>query len=364
MKKPLALAVALLFAASIAALADDSAPPVPAAPPVAPQVKAELVQKGEGRAVKKDDIVLAHIGLSLAEGGKVLVDTRKQGDPQALVVVPVTTPPIEKVLMDTLLTMKQGDRVKVDVPWQLGYGEQPLGPRGQPPVIPGKSDLKLDIEVTGFLEIQTEVLHKGSGPVAAKGDLVLVHYTGTFADGKVFDSSRERDAPLPITAGAGQVIAGWDITLLKMSVGDRLKVTIPWQLAYGANGKPPGIPPKADLTFDMERMPLPEIKHEVVTEGKGAALEQGQTVTVHYTGTLLDGTEFDSSRKPPGQPFKLLLGGHQVIPGWEMVLAKMKVGDRWKVTIPWIFAYGAQGQPPAIPAKADLVFDMEVLDAR
>jgi FKBP-type peptidyl-prolyl cis-trans isomerase len=106
-----------------------------------------------------------------------------------------------------------------------------------------------------------------------------------------------------------------------------------------------------------------DVKIEVLSAGKGPLCTDGQTVTVHYTGTFADGRKFDSSRDR-NQPLQLVLGSHQVVSGWERTLAKMHVGDRVKATIPWTLAYGAVGRPPLIPPKTDLVFDMEVLDAR
>jgi peptidylprolyl isomerase len=207
------------------------------------------------------------------------------------------------------------------------------------------------------------VLADGSGSPPASGESVLVHYVGTLADGTKFDSSRDREQPLLVTAGAGQVIPAWDQALLRMKCGDHWKITIPSALAFGDAGRPPSIPPKADLTLDMERLPLPDFKTEVLAQGKGAQCVNGQTVSVHYVGTLEDGKQFDSSRDR-GRPFEFALGSHQVISGWEIAVGKMRVGDREKVVIPWAFAYGARGQPPTIPPKADLVFDIEVLDAK
>jgi peptidylprolyl isomerase len=125
------------------------------------------------------------------------------------------------------------------------------------------------------------------------------------------------------------------------------------------------VPPKADVVFDLERLPLPEVKLESLTQGKGAPCAPGASLSVHYVGTLLDGKKFDSSRDR-GEPFAFQLWRRppDVIAGWELALLRMRVGDRTKVTIPWQLAYGAQGRPPDIPPRADLVFDIEVLASR
>jgi peptidylprolyl isomerase len=142
-------------------------------------------------------------------------------------------------------------------------------------------------------------------------------------------------------------------------------VGIPWQLAYGARGKRGTVPPKTDVTFDLERLPLPEIRTEVVASGTGAPCRPGQRIAVHYTGRFADGKQFDSSRTPGKPPAELALGARQVIAGWEIVIARMRVGDRWKVTIPWQLAYGAAGdEAKGMPPRADLDFDLEIVSVR
>ena len=84
---------------------------------------------------------------------------------------------------------------------------------------------------------------------------------------------------------------------------------------------------------------------------------------VHYTGTLTDGSKFDSSRDRD-DPFQFVLGAGQVIKGWDEGVAGMKVGGRRKLTIPPEMGYGARGYPPSIPANSTLVFEVELLDVR
>jgi FKBP-type peptidyl-prolyl cis-trans isomerase len=100
------------------------------------------------------------------------------------------------------------------------------------------------------LEIKDDVV--GKGAEAKPGDTVKVHYTGTLMSGKKFDSSLDRGEPFEFKLGEGQVIKGWDQGVVGMKVGGKRKLTIPWDLAYGEEGKPPDIPPKAALKFDVE----------------------------------------------------------------------------------------------------------------
>ena len=97
-----------------------------------------------------------------------------------------------------------------------------------------------------------------------------------------------------------------------------------------------------------------------LTPGTGALAKAGDRVSVHYVGTLTDGTKFDSSRDR-NQPFQFTLGQGQVIKGWDEGVAGMKVGEKRKLTIPPAMAYGPQGRPPKIPPNSTLVFEVELL---
>jgi peptidylprolyl isomerase len=103
------------------------------------------------------------------------------------------------------------------------------------------------------------------------------------------------------------------------------------------------------------------LKVEDLIEGKGAAAKSGDKVAVRYVGVLYNNNkEFDSSWKRGKAPFELTLGQGQVIQGWDQGLLGMKVGGRRRLTIPPDLAYGAQGQPPTIPANSTLVFDVDL----
>lgn len=100
------------------------------------------------------------------------------------------------------------------------------------------------------------------------------------------------------------------------------------------------------------------LQYKVLTKGEGATPTAESSVQVHYKGTLIDGTEFDSSYKR-GEPASFPVGG--VIAGWTEALQLMKEGDKWQLVIPPSLAYGERGAPPVIPPNAALVFEVELL---
>jgi len=105
------------------------------------------------------------------------------------------------------------------------------------------------------------------------------------------------------------------------------------------------------------------LKYEDLVEGDGAVATPGQTVVVHYTGWLTDGSKFDSS-KDRNQPFSFGLGKGMVIRGWEEGVTGMKVGGTRKLTIPSQLGYGAAGAGGVIPPNATLLFEIELLELR
>jgi FKBP-type peptidyl-prolyl cis-trans isomerase len=105
------------------------------------------------------------------------------------------------------------------------------------------------------------------------------------------------------------------------------------------------------------------LKIEDLVIGTGEEAVNGKTVSVHYTGTLTDGTKFDSS-KDRNQPFEFTLGAGQVIQGWDLGVLGMKIGGKRKLTIPSSLGYGETGAGGVIPPNATLIFEVELLDLK
>lgn len=115
---------------------------------------------------------------------------------------------------------------------------------------------------------------------------------------------------------------------------------------------------KAEKQEDVTELKITDLK-----EGTGATARPGRMVSVHYRGTLTNGTEFDSSHKH-GAPFEFRLGAAQVIRGWDDGVEGMKVGGQRKLVIPPSLGYGATGAGGVIPPNATLVFEIELLDVK
>jgi len=123
-------------------------------------------------------------------------------------------------------------------------------------------------------------------------------------------------------------------------------------------------PAEHDFTKAVEMSnSVTALKIEDTRVGTGAEATPGRTVKVHYTGTLLDGHKFDSSRDR-NEPFEFRLGAREVIPGWDEGVKGMRVGGQRQLTIPSAMAYGTRGAPPDIPPNAALKFDIELLGVK
>jgi len=120
--------------------------------------------------------------------------------------------------------------------------------------------------------------------------------------------------------------------------------------------------PTEDTTMSASPTKNPDFKVEDTLVGQGPEVKSGDTVVMHYTGTLTDGTKFDSS-VDRGTPFETQIGVGRVIKGWDEGVPGMKVGGKRKLTIPADMGYGAQGAG-SIPPNSTLIFDVELLEIK
>jgi peptidylprolyl isomerase len=225
----------------------------------------------------------------------------------------------------------------------------------------------------------TKVLTKGTGKAKPKPeDKVKVHYTGWTTDGKMFDSSVARGQPAEF--GVSQVIPGWTEALQLMVAGEKRRLWIPANLAYGDT--PRAGAPAGQLTFDVELLeviaapkPIPApadvakpsagskktesgLAYKSLKKGKGTTKPTATSrVTVHYTGWTKDGKMFDSSVQR-GEPATFPLNG--VIKGWTEGVQLMVEGEKMRFWIPADLAYGDTPRRPGAPS-GQLTFDVELI---
>ena len=131
----------------------------------------------------------------------------------------------------------------------------------------------------------------------------------------------------------------------------------------GGKTSSPIIEPTPNMAPPTIMPDITELKIEEIKIGDGEEASAGDTVVMHYTGTLVDGTKFDSSLDR-GQPFSTTIGVGQVIEGWDKGVPGMKVGGKRKLYIPSEMGYGTRGAGGVIPPNADLIFEVELLGTR
>ncbi len=360
-----------------------------------------ILTPGEGPKPQQNDVVTVHYTGKLADG--TVFDSSYETDEP----VHITLGEDEVIpgLEEAIKLLHEGAKATVVIPPQLAYGEEGYGPvpgnetisfqlellhvrepslpeRDVPDAEPGVADpeeaLHKETTASGVL---VAVLEAGDGQVLRENMLVHMHYTGFLDDDtqRVFDSSYDREEPVSFILGRNMVIPGWDEALPGLHAGDRARLWVPHEMAYGREGRGP-IPPKTDLIFDIELLDVEEVsepepfnvagrdtlktesglQYILVEEGDGELPPAGSVLAVHYTGYLSDGRIFDSSVQR-SEPLRFVLGSDQVIRGWDEAFALLSKNARARLIIPPHLGYGESGSGP-IPPGETLVFDVEVID--
>lgn len=247
----------LLTLAALVAAADPKMPPADA-PDWKPVGTAGLkvwdVRPGTGPAIADRDTVRIHATGWTAADGKVFFSTRKQNASQTL-----TLDRLVKGAQIGLVGAKPGGVRRLWIPAALGYDRPKPG-------IPAGSALVFEVELLGDPLTLPDLnatewkpgpeglkvwdVAVGGGAAVQPGDTVTCHYTGWFPDGKKFDSSVERGQPAEFSLSG--VVRGWTVGIPGMKEGGIRRLVIPYQLGYGAEGKPPTIPPRSTLVFEIE----------------------------------------------------------------------------------------------------------------
>ena len=289
--------------------------------------------------------------------------------------------------------MKPGGKAKLVLPASLAFGEQGYG------AIPPNSQIVMEVELLSVKpaptpsEVAADQLTKtssgleyydikeGEGVEATPNSTISNNYTMwvKLDDGYSYIDQSPAGLPLSFVLGRGDtVFPGWEEGATGMKVGGKRLLVIPPDLALGSqdNGT---IPANSTLVMEIELMDVKEpqdatqvdeedftttdsgLKFYDLKAGTGDVPVTGQTVVVHYTGWLTDGTQFDSSLDR-GEPISFVLGEGNVIPGWDEALATMKVGGKRQLVIPPDLAYGDQGGGSVIPPGATLIFEVELLE--
>lgn len=228
-----------------------------------PQAVVSEAKIGEGAEAKFGDIVTVNYVGRMLDGQ--IFDSTRMAPPFAFVLgqrqliqghIRLPIPALDKAIVG----MKVGGRRTVEIPAELAFGELQIGE------IPSGSKLTFEVELFDVRskgsepKLKIEDLKEGVGEPAKAGDTVNALYRGTFLNGREFDSAYNRpqedgsvkDVPYPVTLGVTRVIAGFTQGLTGMKAGGKRRVTVPYDMAYGANGRAPAIPPYSVLVFELE----------------------------------------------------------------------------------------------------------------
>ncbi len=353
-----------------------------------------IIRQGEGPLPSEGDMVRVHYTGMLADGS-VFDSSYERSEP---VEFQMGSGQVISGWEEGVALLNEGSKASFIIPPELAYGDIGFG------VIPENETLTFEVELLEVYSpvrpeeeaveaivpshetpsgVRYSVIEEGYGERLSDEMHVSIHYTGYFDDTgqQVFDSSYQRDEPVSFILGRKMVIPGWEEALPNFRVGDRARIWVPYEMAYGRQGRG-AIPAETDLIFEIEvvsAMPVAEperfdtrgrdtlqtasgIRYIIIEEGEGELPKTGNILVVHYSGYLSDGSVFDSSLQR-SEPFQFVLGTDQVIRGFDEAFALLKEGTKARLIVPPGLAYGEIGRGPVPPGET-LIFDVEFMEIR
>ncbi len=352
----------------------------------------EILEEGAGDKPTTGSRVRVHYTGSLEDG--TVFDSSVDGEPFAFTL---GTGSVIRGWDEGIALLNEGSKARLVIPPELGYGSAGSGETIPPDstlifevelveVIPGGPAEPTAVDEADFTTTESGLQYYDfeegdADAVPAEGQPVRIHYTVWLEDGTRLDSSLDRGEPLAFTVGAGQLFPGWEEGVSTMGVGGKRQLVVPPELAYGEASPGGSIPANATFVIEVELVELleagpespPEVADEDLQEtesglryfdieaGDGPAVEAGQTVNVHYTGWLEDGTRFDSSFSR-GQPISYVVGSGGAIAGWEEGISTMNIGGQRLLVIPAELGYGEEGFGDIIPPGSTLIFLVELVE--
>lgn len=258
-------------------------------------------------------------------------------------------------------------------------GEETTEPEEAVELPPGVEEVNGPITVTDSGLRVTEI-RAGDGRTPDPGDLVTMNILAMLEDGTVFADTVSDGAPITATATETDLFPGWLEGLLLMQEGGKVRLTIPPELAFGAEGAGGVIPPNATILMDVELLtavapPSPTavdsgdltetdsgLQYYDILEGDGEMPVPGQDVVVEYAAWLQEGEEYIASSATLGEPLTFTLGSDiGVFPGWDEGVSTMRQGGKRYLVIPPELALGEQGGG-RIPPNATLIMEVELVE--
>lgn len=214
---------------------------------------------------------------------------------------------------------------------------------------------------------------KGKGEKLAKNDLIHIDYRQKLSNGTVFDGNHFINKEyIPFLVGWNLQTKGWDIALEQMNVGDKARVFIPSDLAWGKEGYGKYIPANEDITLDIHVIETANANHTIdgtkvwkIESNKELqdSIVDGDEVEIVYYVSAESKPYYDNAYKH-GQPFKLTMGDGNIVPGLYKALKKAKNGDKLNVLIPSKEAYGSKGLPNLVKRNDDIFYDLTVVSVK